>query len=98
MEEEPRAELPTLPFNELPAISRGTTQEKRVEASFRQLRYRCHRYHGVTRAKATVTQHAVDAAASELGREAIRFTHALKAAPKYDPADPDAPCACIYCV
>lgn len=104
-ETEPRPELSALPFNDdepdqgkrPEGLAPGATREAQTETTFRELRYRAHRYHGITRMKPPVSQHTVDIAASALVRTAIKTTHALRAEPKYDPNNPDAPCACIYC-
>lgn len=105
-ETEPRPTLETLSFaleealeaEPQPEVAKGDDRAARLEAAYRELRYRAHRYHGVTRVKPPVSQHSIDAAASFLARAAVRFTHALGAVPKLDQHDANAPCVCIYCV
>lgn len=94
-ETEPRPELPVLPVDEPIAV----TRDKRVEETFRNLRYRAHRYHGVTRMDPPVAKLDVDKAASELARAAIKFTHAYEPhSAKVDPEHPEKGCVCIFCV
>lgn len=90
-ETEPRPTLDPLPKDDKP--------EDRVEVAFRNLRYRAHRYHGVTRMDPPVGKHEVDKAMSELARAAMKFAHAYEPnSAKIDPEHPEKGCACVFCV